>query len=112
QAREDGLLREGIRILRPRPGVRLLDEEPFLAVGLVTALRADQLPVAPQLVALEREEELSLPEPFLDVLEGLPAALVPDDDGAGSVVSSGDDPLEVRVLDRMVLDLDGQALDG
>src|SRR5262249_36920882 len=37
QAGEDRLLREGVGVLGPRPGVGLLDEEPFLRVLLLAA---------------------------------------------------------------------------
>jgi hypothetical protein len=40
---------------------------------------------------------------------GLPGAPVPDDDVAGAVLLRRDDALEVEVLDRVVLDVDGHA---
>ena len=42
----------------------------------------------------------------------LPGAPVPDDDVAGAVLLGGDDALEVEVLDRVVLDVDGHPPDG
>ena len=42
---------------------------------------------------------------------GLPGAPVPDDDVAGAVLLGRDDALEVEVLDRVVLDVDGHAPD-
>src|SRR6185295_1565150 len=38
---------------------------------------------------------------------GLPRAPVPDDDVAGAVLLRRDDPFEVEVLDRVILDVDG-----
>ena len=41
----------------------------------------------------------------------LPGAPVPDDDVAGAVLLGRDDALEVEVLDRVVLDVDGHPAD-
>ena len=40
----------------------------------------------------------------------LPRALVPDHDGAPTILAFGDDALEAAILHRVVFDLDGEAL--
>ena len=42
---------------------------------------------------------------------GFPGAGVPDDHVAAAVLAGGDHALEVDVLDRVILDVDGEALD-
>jgi hypothetical protein len=63
-----------------------------------------------ELVPFELEQELALLEPLAPILEGHPLATVPDDDAACAVVPVWDDPLEVAVLERVVLDLHGEPL--
>ena len=61
-------------------------------------------------------EELELEEPALRAgprilgLRRAVAPAVPDDDGAGTVVARRDHALEVGVLERVILDVDGEAL--
>jgi hypothetical protein len=89
-------------------GVSVLDEEPLLGA----APGPDQGPLAAQLVALQREDELARLEPPLDVALRAPGAPVPDDDRPGPVLAPGDHALEVGVLHRVVLHLHRQALVG
>src|SRR5262249_34602897 len=112
QAREDRLL--GIARVGsvPGPAVALFDEEPLLARRFARGLHADESPLAAELVAEELEEELPLSYALVEVGQGSPAALIPADDLTGTVVAIGDDAREIGVLDRVVLDFDGQALLG
>ena len=70
-------------------------------------------PATAELVAAE----LHLDEPSLELGRGIlglrraVAPVVPDDDRARAVVVRGDHALEVGVLERMVLHVDGQTLD-
>src|SRR5580765_5257470 len=43
---------------------------------------------------------------------GLVGTPVPDDDIAGPVLALRDDPLEIEILERVVLDVDGHPADG
>ena len=116
---------------RPLAGLHLLDGEPRQHRGLVelvarglhvrvalleqqpvllAALGLHERPLAAKLVALQLEDELPLLEPLAPILERHPLAAVPYDDTAGAVVPLRDYPLEVAVLDRMVLDAHGEAL--
>jgi hypothetical protein len=70
---------------------------------------ADQSPQAAQLVAAELEQELAVSETELGVLERHEAAAVPDDHRAGAVVALRDQPLEIGVLDRVILGFEGAA---
>ena len=104
EARDDRLLRN----LAPRAGVRVavLEEEPLLLAARVGA-RPDERPLAAQLVAGELEHELPVLEPGAGIRARRPGAAVPHDDCPRAVIPRGDDPLEVRVLERVVLHLDG-----
>jgi hypothetical protein len=93
----------GVDVLVP-----LLDEEPRV-LGL---LRLHQRPAAAQLIAVEVEQELSLEETLYRVLQRRPCALVPQDHRPGPVLAGRDHPLEVAVLERVILDLHGEPLVG
>ncbi len=65
-----------------------------------------------ELVPAQLEKQLALLEPFMKILECDPLAAIPDDHPTGAVVSGGDDPLEVAVLQRVILDVHGQPFVG
>src|SRR6185295_4553908 len=88
--------------------VALLDQQPFL-LGL---LELDERPAAAELVALQVEQQLALLESLMRVLERLPDAAVPDDDGARAVVAFRNHALEVAVLERVILDFHGEPFVG
>ena len=68
------------------------------------------MPGSTELVSTELEGQLAPGQGLLRILERNPQPLVPDDHLAGAVVALGNHPLEVGVIDGMVLDLDGQPL--
>ena len=95
--------------------VDLLDEQPVVALGGFSpiALEPDQGPFPFQPFAVQDHLDLPPGEGSVEVgFLGLPAALVPHLDRAGAVVSGRDRALETAVVERVILDLDGQALDG
>ena len=63
-----------------------------------------------ELVTLELEKELPFFETCAPVLEWYPLAAIPDDDSACTVIPGGDDSFELSILERMILDLYGEAL--
>src|SRR5207245_10115332 len=71
-----------------------------------------QGPLAVELVAPQLEQQLSLLQPFVRVLERYPAPAVPHDHRARAVVPLRDDPFEVAVLEGVVLDQYGEPLVG
>ena len=89
-------------------GVALLDQEPFLLALLDLHHRPDAF----ELVAAQLEEQLAFREAFVGILEGDPAAAVPHDHRARTVVALGNDSLEVPVLHGVVFDVHRQALVG
>ncbi|GAO05323.1 hypothetical protein PSR1_04232 [Anaeromyxobacter sp. PSR-1] len=98
----------------PRPGERIaavLQEQP-LALPALRGAGPDQRPLTVELVAAQPEDELAAGQPVLGVADRPPRAAIPHDDGPGAVVPRGNDPLEVGVLDRVILDLDGHAAVG
>ena len=99
----------------PCPLVALLDEEPLLAVpgfALARPLHPNQRPAAAQLVAAQLEQELAPLEALVEGFQLHVRAPVPDDDVSGPVVAVGYAPLEVRVVEGMVLDEGGETLVG
>ena len=101
--------------------VVLVDEQPLLALVALewsigrlagAAARADDRESTLELLAVDAELELAVIDGLLRVQGGrlrFPRAPVPDDDVAGTVLLGRDDPLEVEILDRVVLDVDRHA---
>ena len=92
----------------------MLDQEPVRAfVAGAIVLDADQNPAAFELVADEHEFQIALAQLLLGcfVAERRPEAAIPKHDGSAAVLSFWDPPLEVTVIERMILDLDGEAFD-
>ena len=115
-------LREVLGIpVRDAVVVALVDEQPLLAVVVLErALRAAPRPTARahdreptlELLAVQPELQLAVPDGLAAIERRglrLPRAPVPDDHVTGAVLLGRDDALEVEVLDRVVLDVDGHA---
>src|SRR6202012_4555878 len=76
-------------------------------------LQPPQPPAAMQLLALEHEFQLALLQrPSRVAVLRRPIAPVPQLHRAAAVLALGDGPLEVAVIERMVLHLDREALVG
>src|SRR3990172_6632944 len=88
-----------------------LDEEPVLSAP---AGQAREHEPAPELPAVEREHERAPAQIRLraGALGGLPRAAVPHHDGPGAVAALGDDPLEVAILEGVVVHPHGEPLVG
>ena len=82
----------------------LADDQPVLL--LAVEVRRDERPHAVQPLAVQPDGETAVSL----LLDELVRSLVPDLDRAGAVVPLGDLALEARVLDRVVLDVDGEVL--
>jgi len=96
----------------PGPGelVALLDQEPVVAALLPRATaHAHESPAALEVLAMKDELELSLGVALAGVPLRLPGPVVPDHDGAAAVLTGGNGTLEGAVVERMVLDVDGEA---
>ncbi len=87
-----------------------LDQEPLLLLLSGARAHAHEMPFPVQLFALEHESEAALPVVFVRVTLGIPTAAIPDQHGATAVLPLRDGALEAVVLDRMILDVHGQAL--
>jgi len=105
-------LRDGIAAARLGRLVALLDEQPVVAALAVAPLQAHQHPAAVQLGAVQDELEIALLVAGGGIPVGLPPAAIPQHHGAAAVLAGRDDALEAAILDRVVLDMDRQALDG
>ena len=107
-------LHQGVAFAFDGEVVALLDQQPVVALGRLAAigLHADQGPFALQPLAVQHHLDLAPGEGGVEVrLLRLPRTGVPHLHRAGAIVALGDGPLERSVIQRMVLDLDRQALD-
>src|SRR5580700_2994382 len=68
------------------------------------------MPTAAQFLTLELEFQMALGEAFVRVALGMPVAAIPDHHGAAAIFASRDGALKAVVFDRMILDMDGEAL--
>jgi hypothetical protein len=99
-------LDDGRRARGPRLLVAALDQEPARArAGSLFGSHPHQMPAAAQLLAGQREVELSLRETAVRIADRLPRAAIPHDDGSAAVLALRDHALEPGVLERMVLGL-------
>ena len=91
--------------------VAMLDQQPVgsLAAEAVAA-HAHQHPAAAQALTFQGEFELALFQSFVGIALGDPIAAVPQLDRAAAILTFGDRPLEVAIIQRVVLDLDRQPL--
>src|SRR5204863_8726537 len=99
--------RQHRRVVTDRPrllrGVlTLLEQQPVL--GIAVELCRHQRPGAVQPLAVQANGEAAV----LLLLDELVGALVPDLDRAGAVLPLRDLPLEAGVVERVVLDVDGE----
>ena len=115
--RPDATERSSSSIASPSPSrgelVAVLDQQPVGALAAVAiVLHPHQHPAAMQPLALEDEFEVALGERFLGRAPpfGLPVAAVPELDRAAAILALGDGAFEIAIVERMVFDLDRQAL--
>ena len=92
--------------------VAVLDEQP-LRLALAAAAHANERERAGESLAVERELDVAT---LVTSAQGIDAPVVrlvgpavPQHDGAAAVLAGGDRPLERVVLDRVILDLHGEA---
>jgi hypothetical protein len=90
--------------------VASLDQQPRLPPLGLARPQADERPFAAQPLAVQPEHQLAALEPLVRIAERLPAAAVPQQDGAGAVIVRRDHAFERAVLDGMVFRAHGQAL--
>ena len=94
----------------PSVFVAMLDQQPvgaFAAAAVVT--HPHQHPAAMQLLAVEREFEIALLEAALGIVAA-PGAAIPQLHGAAAILAFWNRAFEVAIVERMVFDLDGEAL--
>src|SRR5258708_11351012 len=97
---------------RPGEFVLLLDQQPVLVLlARRLAAHANERPLAVQLPAVEGEFERALAVGgFRFLVVRLPGAMIPEQHRAAAILALGDHPLEIAIVERMVLDMDGEAL--
>src|SRR5260221_8782125 len=92
--------------------ILLLDQQPVLAfLARGSPAHADERPFALQLLAVEGEFERALAIGGFGVLVvRLPGAVIPEQHRAAAILTPRNDALEIAIVERMVLDMDGKAL--
>ena len=96
-----------------RMPVAMLDQEPVGALAAVAVVpHADEDETALQALAVELKLKLALFELLLgaDLPFSLPVATVPKLNRATAILALGNRALEIAIWQRVILDLDGQAL--
>jgi hypothetical protein len=68
------------------------------------------MPPSGELLTMQLEVELSLAVTLASIADGLPSTAIPNDDCPSPILAFGDCPLEVPVLERMVLDMNRETL--
>src|SRR5262249_36257104 len=74
------------------------------------AAHAHEMPSPMQLLAVQGESKMTFLVARVRVAPRIPAAAVPNHDGAAAILSPRDGSLECVVFDRMIFDVDGKAL--
>src|SRR5690606_3009881 len=93
-----------------REVVIALDQEPVLPLLARLARHPHEVPASSQLLAVDLEIEMALGIAFLGIAKGRPRAPVPEDDRAPSVLALRDGAFEIAIVERMILDMDGETL--
>src|SRR5262245_50201234 len=102
---------ENVRIIRAaRFLVLRFDQKPRLLFLPGPAVHAHDMPSPMQLLAVQGESEMTFFVTRVRVALRVPAAAVPDHDGAAAILSPWDGSLECVVFDRMIFDVDRKPL--
>ena len=112
-----GILQKRVLVALVGELVAMLDQQPVGALAaaastlLAVPFHAHQHPAAMQALAFEDELEVALLQAFMRIALRRPVAAVPQLHRAAAILAFRNGALEVAVVERMVLDLDRQALD-
>ena len=107
-----GIFQDLVVVALVRGGVAMLDQQPVGALAaLAVPLHAHQHPAPLEPLAHQAELEIAALQPVMRIALGNPVAAIPELDGASTILPLGDRAFEVTIVERMVLDLDGQPLD-
>ena len=87
------------------------EEEPLLLLIAPPWLGADEVPTAVKFFAIEFEGKVALGVPFCRVAFWAPEPTVPNHDRAAAIFAFRNEPFEIAVIDGVILDMDGKALD-
>ena len=88
----------------------MLDQQPIGALAAIAVVpHPHQHPAAMQLLAVQGELQVALFEAALGIV-ALPIAAVPELHRAAAILALRDRAFEVAVVERMILDLDREAL--
>ncbi len=87
-----------------------LDHQPIVVLLVGLAVHPDEMPAPAQLFAFQFEFEMALGQPLVRIADRLPLAAVPHNDRTAAILALGYRALEIAVVERVVLDMDGEAL--
>ncbi len=87
------------------------EEEPLLLLIARPRLRANEMPTAVKLFAVEFEGKVALGIALCRIALRPPESAVPDHDGAPAIFPFRNDPFEIAIIDGVIFDMDGKALD-
>src|SRR5262249_55240949 len=102
---------ENVRIFRAAGFLVLrFDQKPRLLLLPAPAVHAHEMPSPVQLLAVQGESEMTFLVARMRVALRVPAAAVPNHDGAAAILSLRDGSLECVVFDRMIFHVDRKPL--
>jgi len=105
------LVLENVRIIRAaRFLVLRFDQKPWLLFFPGPAVHAHEMPSPMQLLAVQGESEMTFLVARVRVALRVPAAAIPNHDGAAAIFPLRDGSLEGVVFDRMIFHVDCEAL--
>src|SRR5258708_22241836 len=109
--RRQRLVLENVRIIRAaRFLVLRFDQKPWLLFFPGPAVHAHEMPSPMQLLAIQGESEMTFLVARVRVALRVPAAAIPNHDGAAAIFPPRDGSLEGVVFDRMIFHVDCEAL--
>src|SRR5262249_37639268 len=89
-------------VCRPGLVIPLFEEEPLALIPFrAMAAGTNQHPAALELIAMQMEFQSALAVVLVSIPQGLPCTTVPEEDGAATILSFGNDALKLAVLDRV-----------
>src|SRR5262249_27756012 len=92
------------------PLVVSLDEQPVVLGFSQPPPHPHEMPAAVKFLALQAEVEVAFLQPSDRIAFGIPAPAIPDEHGPAAIFALRDGAFERIVFDRVVLDLDREAL--
>ena len=94
----------------PRGIVGGLDQQPIVAARSRLRMHAHEVPIAAEFLTAEREFEVPLGIAFARIAFRNPMTAIPHDHRSGPILILRNHPFEITVFERMIFDMNREAL--